>query len=348
MRTTFNNQRGTTAVLFSILLFVLIGFCALAIDVGSWYVVQAELSKSVDAAAFTGAKNISNPYADPLVLAEELGSENFPAGLLGTPVNGAGTATFNAYHDDPALHRIRVTGSVTARAYLAQLFGFNNVATNNTGVASKNNVEIMLVLDRSGSMSGTPISDLKTAAISFLSFFKDTQADDLVGLISFATGVTVDFPLGHNFVTPMTTAINAMNATGATNAEDALAQVSGPNGLTDQSAVPADKRVQQYVIFFTDGMPTAFRGKFKNQGTDNIDAVVCGTGNTCDTVYNQLGKPDSETWLNIDPRLHRRRKSPSTRTSKMHHRPLATHQVVRVQPVPLCGYSDPEQCYIPR
>ena len=96
MRTTFNNQRGTTAVLFAILLFVLIGFCALAIDVGSWYVVQAELSKSVDAAAFTGAKNISNPYADPLVLAEQLGSENFPAGLLGTPVNGAGTATFNA------------------------------------------------------------------------------------------------------------------------------------------------------------------------------------------------------------------------------------------------------------
>ena len=168
MRTTFNNQRGTTVVLFSILLFVLIGFCALAIDVGSWYVVQAELSKSVDAAAFMGAKNISNPYADPLVLAEELGSENFPAGLLGTPVNGAGTATFNAYQDDPALHHIRVTGSVTARAYLAQLFGFNNVATSNTGVASMNNVEIMLVLDRSGSMSGQPIKDLMTPANSFL------------------------------------------------------------------------------------------------------------------------------------------------------------------------------------
>ena len=90
MRTTLNNQRGTIAVLFAILLIVLIGFCALAIDVGSWYVVQAELSKSVDAAAFTGAKNISNPYADPLVLAEQLGSENFPTGLLGTPVKAQG------------------------------------------------------------------------------------------------------------------------------------------------------------------------------------------------------------------------------------------------------------------
>ena len=137
-----------------------------------------------------------------------------------------------------------------------------------------------------------------------------------MGLISFATGVTVDFPLGNNFVTPMTTTINAMTATGATNAEDALAQVSGPNGLTDQSAVPADKRVQQFVIFFTDGMPTAFRGKFKYKGTDNIDAVVCGTGNTCDTVYYQSGgnrilKPGS-TGIRIlrqqRPELHRRRK----------------------------------------
>ena len=110
----------------------------------------------------------------------------------------------------------------------------------------------------------------------------------------------------------MTTAINNMTAVGATNAEDALAQVGGPNGLTDQSAVPADQRVQQYVIFFTDGMPTAFRGKFKNQGTDNIDAVVCGTGNTCDQVYYTLGATGSETWLNIDPNFTGDGKIPGT------------------------------------
>ena len=61
----------------------------------------------------------------------------------------------------------------------------------------------------------------------------------------------------------MTTKINAMNATGATNAEDALAQSYGPGGLTDQTGVAPDKRVQQFVIFFTDGNPTALQEQFK-------------------------------------------------------------------------------------
>lgn len=339
-----HNQKGTVLVLFVLLLLVLIGFTALAIEAGSWYVVRAELSKSVDDDALAGAKNISNPYVDPLVLAREFGRENFPAGYAGTPSGGAGTVTFNAYLDPD--HRIRVTGLVNAPIFFTHLFGVNQVATTSLGVARKNEVEIMLVLDRSGSMGpsyGNAIVDLKAAAKSFIGFFKDTQDNDAVGLISFATGVTVDFPLGHNYVAPMTSAINKLTAIGATNAEDALAQARGPKGLTDQSGVPPDKRVQQFVIFFSDGNPTAFRGKFKNQGTDNIDAVVCGTGQTCDMVYDQLGKPDSETWLNIDPGDTGDGKTVGT--SKCHPTPTTKWYVFSQYPVP--GHSDPEYCYIP-
>jgi Flp pilus assembly protein TadG len=344
MGNTLDNQRGAMLVLFGILLVVLLGFCALAMEAGFWYMVRAELSKSVDAASIAGAKNISNPYVDKLVLAQQVGHENFPAGYVGTPSTGSGTATFNAFEDPD--HRIRVTGSVDAPIFLTQLFGVNHVVANSLGVAKKNEVEIMLVLDRSGSMGpgyGNAIVDLKTAAKSFVGFFKDTQDKDKMGLISFATGVTVNFPLGNNYVTPMTNSINSMNATGATNAEDALAQASGPNGLTDQSGVAPDKRVQQFVIFFSDGNPTAFRGKFKNKGTDNIDAVVCGTGQTCDTVYNQLGNPNSETWLNIDPSDTGDGKT--TATSKCH--PTATTKWYVFSQYPVSGYSDPEYCYIP-
>ena len=105
-----------------------------------------------------------------------------------------------------------------------------------------------------------------------------------MGLITFATGVTVDHPLSTNFVSAMTTKINAMTATGATNAEDAIDQAGGPQGFTDQTGIPGDKRVKQYLIFFTDGHPTAFRGKFRCNGID-YDAVVMGTGNTDATQY---------------------------------------------------------------
>ncbi|HME43475.1 MAG TPA: vWA domain-containing protein [Syntrophorhabdales bacterium] len=297
-RTIVANQKGAVLILFALLLLVLIGFVALAMEAGRWYMIRAELSKSVDAAALAGAKNISNPYVNPLTLAQEFGQANFPTGYAGTPATGTGAAAFTA--SQPANHQIQVTGSVMALAYLARLFGVNQVTTSTSGVAKMNQVEIMLVLDRSGSMAGQPESDLKNAAITFLQFFTDTQATDKVGLISFATSVTVAFPLSNNFVTPMTAAINAMTAVGATNTEDAIAQASGPSGFTNQTGIPGNQRVQQFLILFTDGNPTAFRGTFKNNNT-NYDAVVCGTGNYCDQVWPQLGNPNSETWLNVNP-----------------------------------------------
>jgi hypothetical protein len=153
-------------------------------------------------------------------------------------------------------------------------------------------LEIMLVLDRSGSMAGTSIADLKNAAKTFVDFFASTQVTDKMGLISFSTAVTVDRALGTNYVAPMKTAINAMVAAGYTNPEDALDQADGPGGFTDQTGIPDDQRIQQFLIFFSDGMPTAFRGRFMHRGTD-YDAVAVGAtsiGGGCDpSTYPSTG-----------------------------------------------------------
>jgi uncharacterized protein YegL len=255
-----------------------------------------------------GAKNISNPNVDPLEIAIQVAQENFPAGYLGTPSTGPGVVTFNA--ESLENHRIKLTGTVKAPVFLSSIFGIQQVSVGSSGVAKKNEVEIMLVLDRSGSMAGTPLSDLKDAAASFVDYFEETQDKDKMGLITFATGVKVNTKLDINFVNPIKNQIKNMNATGATNAEDAIDQCndsddrngSATKTLTDQTGVPGDQRVQQYVIFFTDGRPTAFRNTFTYKGTD-YDAVVCGTGNYCDDVYEKLGKTyQEEWWNNIEPR----------------------------------------------
>jgi hypothetical protein len=162
----------------------------------------------------------------------------------------------------------------------------------------------MMILDRSGSMAGTKIADLKTAAKSFLDYFADTQDKDKVGLISFATSVTLNRALGINFVTPMKTAIDAMTAVGGTNTELALDMADGPGGFTDQTGIPGDQRVQQFAVFFSDGQPTCFSGKFKYRGVD-YDAVACSTNNcrsweTC-SFYHDLGYQNREQWTGIDP-----------------------------------------------
>jgi Flp pilus assembly protein TadG len=293
MRRFFNNQTGAVLITFALLLLALLGFTALGVEVGRWYLVRAELSKGVDAAALAGAKNISNPYVSVNTLVQEFGKENFPTGYAGTATTGAGSATFASNILDSK--RVGVTGNVSVITVLTHLFGIDQVATSSSGVAQKNDVEIMMVLDRSGSMAGKPIADLKNAATSFLQFFEETQNQDKMGLISFATGVTVDQPLTINFVSAMTTRVNALTATGATNAEDAIDQSDGPQGFTDQTGVPGDKQVKQFLIFFTDGHPTAFRGKFRSNAID-YDAVVMGTGNYCDTVYGQMGHTNSEVF----------------------------------------------------
>ena len=176
-----------------------------------------------------------------------------------------------------------VSGRTNSLAILARLFGIEHVATGSNGVAQKNKVEIMMVLDRSGSMAGTPIRNLKHAAKGFLDYYQDTQDEDRIGLVSFATGVSLRAP-ATNFFAPITNSINAMVATGATNAEDAIAQAGA--ALPDQTSVAPANRIQQYIVFFTDGHPTAFRSIFKRNGSKFTmlwcvpRAIVTGTMTT--------------------------------------------------------------------
>jgi Flp pilus assembly protein TadG len=296
MRNIIKNQKGAIIVIFALSLIVLIGFAALGTEVGRWYLTRAELSKAVDAAALAGAANISNPTIDVPTLARNFGMENFQAGYLGTPGTGDGLVTFTATVQEGG--KLTVTGTTSSLAILARYFGVNQVAVASSGVAQKNEVEIMLVLDRSGSMSGTPLANLKDAARSFIDYYQDTQDKDRIGLVSFATGVRVNYALNYNFYTPIETAINALSATGATNIEDALSQAGAQ--FLDQTPVTPANRKQQYIVFFTDGRPTAFRSTFVRNGT-TYDAVVCSTGNcdrSSDSMYSQMGYPGNENWYN--------------------------------------------------
>ena len=165
-------------------------------------------------------------------------------------------------------------------------------------------LEVMLVLDRSGSMAGAPIASLKPAATTFVNCFSGTQDVDKMGLISFATSVTVVRALGTNYVTPMVAAINALSANGSTNAEDALDQADGPGGFTDQTLIPCAERARQALVFFSDGRPAAFRGNFLRNSTA-YDAVACVTGNCVSgdggTTYGDIGNPLVEQWFGVNP-----------------------------------------------
>ena len=80
-------------------------------------------------------------------------------------------------------------------------------------------LDVMLVLDRSGSMSGTPLADLKTAAKLLVDQLD--PALDRVGLVSYSDTATTNKSLTTNFAA-VKTAIDGLTANGYTNIGDGV------------------------------------------------------------------------------------------------------------------------------
>ncbi|MDH4360007.1 MAG: VWA domain-containing protein [Nitrospirota bacterium] len=295
MKNPLRNQHGAYIMITAIAIVALFGFAALGIEVGRWYAIQGEMSKAIDGAAFAGAKNVNNPnIADLHGFVQEVAQANFPPGLLGTDA-----PTFTVSDDGNG--KITVQGSTNSINTLAKVLDGSQSTTNigADGSAKLRNAEIALVLDVSGSMGGSPISDLKDGAKQFVENFEDQENDNRFALLTFASGVQTLFAMDHGYVSPITSAINGLNASGGTNAEDALAQAL-VLPWTDQSGVPANERSKQVMVFFSDGNPTAFRGQFKYNGTD-YDGVAALGGSL---VYLSLQKPDQQYSLFSVNKVH--------------------------------------------
>ena len=82
---THSRREGSILVSLAIMLTALMGLIALSIEVGSWYLLRAELSKAVDAAALAGAANIASPNINLSVLAQDFGNENSLRALWAHP-----------------------------------------------------------------------------------------------------------------------------------------------------------------------------------------------------------------------------------------------------------------------
>ena len=286
-RFLMGNQQGAFVVLAAVSLLAILTVVAIGIEVGRWYTVRSEMSKAVDAASLVGAKNSSNPYVDPELLTKQVAEANFQDGLLGTDGTPKFTVTVGRNG------KVFVDGTTDVLNTIGRTVKTHDGATHEKttvgarGAAQLRKSEVMLVLDRSGSMSGQPWADLQSAAVSFLEFFEESQGDDQFGLIMFETAAKVYRPLGTDFVDPMTAIINSTNTASWTNSEDAIDQADGPDGFSDLSGLTGDHRVQQFLVFFSDGKPTAFRHEFTRNG-QAYDAVAISTSSSSQTLYNPI------------------------------------------------------------
>ena len=97
-------------------MFVSLGMCALAIDVGSWYQARRAAQSAADAAALAGASQLPAGWSYAQNAATSEFSNNRP---------GSDTATYQNTTTNTANDSVKVTVSGPSASFFAKLFGIN-------------------------------------------------------------------------------------------------------------------------------------------------------------------------------------------------------------------------------
>jgi len=281
------DQRGQVLIFVS-LAFILLGLLAgLGVDLGRGYLMKAQLMRTADAAALAGAKALKGQvdFEDEAVIAAcDAAEMNGLTCGQGSGFDISVSFVDKAVPGGPDMRFIEITANASIATTLLSLLNLVSVGDFSTLSVSafsqggpERPVDLMLVLDRSGSMNNTDatgkkkIVALKTAVNEFLS--NTFSPDDRVGMVSFAwrgcgNSSGSDFT-GNNCLPDKTlgTSISALQAAvsalcegascGGTNTMEAL--LTAGNEINAAFTTPGREQSRKAVLLVTDGQPTYMR-----------------------------------------------------------------------------------------
>lgn len=329
-------ERGQIIILAAIMLIVLVAIVGLAIDSGRGYGIKAKLNAAVDAGAIAGARALADGESDATRIAAAQAAArnyyyaNYPANYLGSTLS---PPTVGAVHEPSGYWRVTLAGTATMNTTLMRVLGFESVPVSAEGQAIRRDLDIILVLDTSGSLgpptsSSTTLPRLKQAAIRFIDRFNSGNNGDRVGLVSFASGAVVDVPIvkdgsrGFNRTT-VVNAINALTVTGSTASSEGIRLA-----LNEINDVPVASRSSLRVIaFFSDGAPNDVSATFLNNS-----ASVKGD------LYSETESPGTARATRVF--RHDRRDSQLGTYSNIASLPNTGFTVTGVGDIPLASYNN--------
>jgi Flp pilus assembly protein TadG len=253
--------KGQIAIIVAISLIVLIGMVGLAIDSGRGYGVKAKLSAAVDAAAIAAARGLTigdddaERLANAQASAQKFFNGNFPNNYLGSTPTSLNTT---AVHKEDGYWQVNVSATANMPTTFMRVLGQNEINVSATGEVIRRDVDIMLVMDTSGSI-GSAMTGLKNCAKnSFVSKFISGPGGDRLGLVSFASGAVLDVPINKDATrgfnkTQMNNAIDSFSSSGWTASAEGMRRA-----LNEINAIPASYRSSlRAIVFFSDGAPNA-------------------------------------------------------------------------------------------
>lgn len=151
LRRLHQEERGASMVIMAFAVIALMGLVGLAVDTGRLFVARAQLTRTADAAALAGVQSfpiLSNAIAK----AQAYGVYNDP------------TATITATQVGSE-KKLKVTASKTVSMTFMKVLGVGSKTVSASAVAGFGGIlDVVIVLDETGSMSGQPMTDAQNAA----------------------------------------------------------------------------------------------------------------------------------------------------------------------------------------
>jgi len=303
-------ERGVALLVTTLSMFLIIPTVGLAIDAGVLYAVRAKLSAAADAAALAAGRSLSvgltlaEQEASAVARATAFFHANFPDGFFGSRNKQISVQVAETAY---RTRTVTVDASVDAPTYFMRLLGFNSVTVRARGRASRRDVNLILVLDRSGSMASSGACEpMKAAARQFVSQFANGR--DRIGLITYGLTYLLAYPPQQNFKTSspsLDQVISRITCSGGTGMAQALWQ-----GYQQLVAIN-EPGALNLIVLFTDGLPNGITASFPiKKKTDTRYGYGADGYSSVTTQYSM----EPSTCLDADGDRYDRRPGQTTRT----------------------------------
>lgn len=183
------DRRGNVAMIFALSLFPITLLSGGAVDFNQAMNARTRLAQSLDAAALAVGVNPDINNDDALTIARDFLDANYPSRELGTVQNVS--VSINEQTDT-----VTVRGEAkVATAFLGMMgIEYLTVHWESEVQRARSRLELVMVLDNTGSMSGSKIADLRDSAELLTEILFDAAEDDddvKIGLVPFAATVNV-------------------------------------------------------------------------------------------------------------------------------------------------------------
>jgi Flp pilus assembly protein TadG len=143
------DQRGNALIITAAAIIPIMACIGGGLDISRAYLVKSRLNEACDAASLAGRRAMTNEdITTATPEATKFFNFNFPQNYMGTS-----SFTPNITHPDTGV--VRVTASTTTPTTLMKLFGYGSIPVSVTCDATQNfdNIDVLLVLDTTGSMA---------------------------------------------------------------------------------------------------------------------------------------------------------------------------------------------------